>query len=200
MLEKHQPASTTIWSVNNIWFAFLFICICWVAIMIPIIHREVINQGQLTELFQQQALLEIQLEPLRQTDAQSDEYEDLRQRLEAINSRITAVQNPPRALFVIFTTFEVLFIVGFYMLLWRIRNQVQSPLLRIYLATLPLGFIYFFVTMVHEFEHYVILTSNVTTLAVALHFGVGIVVLGFKAIWGNVRDNTPKPIEPRVIS
>jgi hypothetical protein len=183
MLEKHHQPSQTVWDVNSIWLAFLFLCICWVVIMVLIIHRDRLNYNRINELIGQRADMVIQLE---RAEPQSSEREELAGRLENINSRIVTAVQPPTAMFMLFSAFGGFFILGYYLLLWRLGSQIRSMTMRIYLATLPLGFIYIFLLVTLWQPHSPSqLFSNTLAACVALYFAVGLIASCAHAIlWG----------------
>jgi hypothetical protein len=183
MLEKHHQPTQSVWDVNSIWLTFLFLCICWVVIMVLIIHRDRLNTNRINELIIQRAEVSIQLE---RAEPQSAEREELAGRLESINSRIATAVQPPTAMFMLFSAFGGLFILGYYLLLWRLDPQIRSMLMRIYLATLPLGFIYIFLLVTLWQPHSPSqLFSNIPATCVALYFAIGLIVSCAHAIlWG----------------
>lgn len=190
MLERPAARAPRVWDTNSVWLAFLFLCLCWVGIMVLIIHRDVLNQALLSDLLLQRAQVATQMIPLQETEAQSAEYQNLRMRLEVLDRRIGQALLPPRHLFVLFAVFEVAFIVAFYVLLWRLRREVGSPLLWAYLATLPLGFVYFFLIFA---PLHVPLVSQRLTLLVAIYFALGFVaVCAHAVVRGNRRGALAK--------
>ncbi|MBN1476351.1 hypothetical protein JXA47_06330 [Candidatus Sumerlaeota bacterium] len=183
MLEKHHQPSHSVWDVNSIWLAFLFLCICWVVIMVLIIHRDRLNYNRINELINQRSEVIIQLD---RAEPQSPEREELEDRLESINSRIATAVQPPTAMFMLYSAFGGLFILGYYLLLWRLGPQIRSMAMRIYLATLPLGFIYIFLLVTLWQPHSPSqLFSNTLAACVALYFAGGLVASCAHAIlWG----------------
>ena len=192
MLEKHVPQGERIWDINNLWLAFLFLCLCWVAIMVVIIHRDVTNLTQINELQGQRAQVATQILNLRATQAGGSEIDDLLLQLQNLDKRIAAGQQPPTALFMVFSAFEALFIVAYFVLLFRLRAQSRSPALRIYLATLPLGFIYFFLLMtLGRFHTWSQVFGDLVTYLVVLYFALGLIVVGVRSILRGERPKQP---------
>ncbi|NUP88487.1 MAG: hypothetical protein HUU25_01555 [Candidatus Sumerlaeia bacterium] len=183
MLEKHQPQAEPVWDIDNLWLAFLFLCLCWVAIMVVIIHRDVINQTFIQRATIERVEAEARLTALRLAEPQSDEIRELEGKVRSLADRIRGAESPPTLLFMVFAAFEAMFILAYYLLLVRLRPQIRSVSVFVYLLTLPLGFVYFFLFItIGRYHSWSELFGDFFTTLVALYFAGGLVYLGGEAL------------------
>jgi hypothetical protein len=195
MLEKPAPHVERVWDTNNVWLVFLFLCLGWVSIMILIIHRDVLNRQHVADLIEQKTQVELQMIPLQEAEQQSQEYQNLRLARDRLETRIVTAQLPPTSLFIFFSVFEVLFIIAYYLLLWRLRPEIPSLTLFLYLLSLPLGFVYFFLLItIGRYHSWSQLFGDFLTPALALYFALGLIVVSVHALlWGERRRSPERP-------
>jgi hypothetical protein len=190
VLEKHKPPVETLWDTNNLWLAFLFLCLCWVAIMVLIIHRDVSNLSQLERLQDDRAHLLSQRINLQIAEPGGQAFEDVTDQIREIDDRIAVAKEPPLLLFMVFSAFEGLFIAAYYVLLFKLRRQIRQLTMRIYLITLPVGFVYFFLLMtLFRFQTWSALLGDTLTYVVVGYFVLGLIAVSAKAVlWGERSD------------